>query len=174
VASGSGKARAVQPGLKASAASPCAGCGAAGPDTCERLFELLLAKEYARDLPYGPLHGVTVACFFLQHPEHPKAPREIASLLDLLQEHVEHGSATLPKGVGLKRPSASWRPAVPMGGTMRATIAPPSADGRYGFTIADVAVDGTFPAAEHEKRVEIWARATLEAWPGSADSGAPG
>jgi len=43
----------------------------------------------------------------------------------------------------------------------------------YGFTIADVAVDGTFPAAEHERRVDTWARATLEALAGSGDSRTP-
>ncbi len=60
-----------------------------------------------------------------------------------------------------------------VGGTIRAAVAPPSGRRPYGFTIADVAVDGTFPAAEHEKRVDTWVRAILEAWAGSADSRAP-
>jgi Family of unknown function (DUF5946) len=173
VASDSAKARAVRAGFKAAAPRRCASCGAADQDNCERLFELLLAKEYARDLPFGPLHGVTVACFFAQHPEHPRAPRELASLLALLKDYMDHGSAALRLEAGRERPFAPWQHAVSVGGTMRAAVVPPSGRGPYGFTIADVAVDGTFPAADHEKRVDTWARATLEAWAGSADSPAP-
>jgi hypothetical protein len=173
VASDSAKARAVRAGFKAAAPRRCASCGAADQGNCERLFELLLAKEYARDLPFGPFHGVTVACFFAQHPQHPRAPRELASLLALLRDYMDHGSAALRPEAGQKRPFAPSQHAVSVGGTIRAAVDPPSGRRPYGFTIADVAVDGTFPAPDHEKRVDIWARATLEAWAGSAASPAP-
>jgi Family of unknown function (DUF5946) len=173
VASDSANARDVRAGFKAAAPRRCPSCGAADRDNCERLFELLLAKEYARDLPFGPLHGVTVACFFVQHPEHPRAPRELASLLALLKDYMDHGSAALRPEAGRERPFAPGQHAELVGGTMGAALAPPSDRRPYGFTIADVAVDGTFPAPEHEKRVDTWVRATLEAWAGRADSPAP-
>jgi hypothetical protein len=119
------------------------------------------------------LHGVTVACFFLQHPEHPRAPRDLAALLTLLKDYMDHGSAPLRPEAGRERPFAPWQHAGLGGRTIGAAVAPPSGRTPYGFTIADVAVDGTFPAAEHEKRVDTWARATLEAWARRADSPAP-
>jgi hypothetical protein len=173
VASDTSKANAMRGGSRAAAPVRCTSCGAADRDPCERLFELLLAKEYAHDLPFGPLHGVTVACFFLQHPEHPKAPRELATLAALLKDYIDHGSATLQHEAEREGPSPPRQRAVSAGVTMQAAIAPPSGRRPYGFTIADVAVDGTFPAAEHERRVDTWALATLEAWAGSGDSRAP-
>jgi Family of unknown function (DUF5946) len=173
VASDSAKARAVRAGFKDAASRRCPSCGAADEDNCERLFELLLAKEYARDLPFGPLHGVTVACFFVQHPQHPRAPRDVASLLALLKDYTDHGSAALRPEAGRERPFAPWQHALSEGRTTRAAVVAPSGRRPCGFTIADVAVDGTFPAEEHEKRVDTWVRATLEAWAGSADSRGP-
>ncbi|WP_425461455.1 DUF5946 family protein [Kitasatospora viridis] len=35
---------------------------------------------------------------------------------------------------------------------------------RFSVTIDDVAVDGTFPAAEFAERVRAWAAATVDAW----------
>jgi uncharacterized protein DUF5946 len=105
VASDTSKERAVRVGSKTAAPIHCTSCGAADRDTCERLFELLLAKEYRHDLPFGPLHGVTVACFFLQHPEHPKAPRALATLLALLKDYIDHGSATLQHEAEREGPS---------------------------------------------------------------------
>ena len=32
------------------------------------------------------------------------------------------------------------------------------------MTIADVALDGSFPAEGHEERMRLWATATVRAW----------
>ncbi|MCK1817017.1 DUF5946 family protein [Streptomyces sp. XM4011] len=50
-----------------------------------------------------------------------------------------------------------------LGGVVREGAAPTG----FGVTIADVAVDGSFPAAGYEDRVRAWAGSTLAAW--SAD-----
>ncbi len=55
--------------------NPCPECGApALPLSRQELFERLLVLDYRQEPPWGPLHGVVVACFFLQHPTSPTAP----------------------------------------------------------------------------------------------------
>ena len=53
----------------------CSQCGASTAlFSCTELFERLLALDHSRRRPWGPLHGVAVSCFFLQHPDHQLAP----------------------------------------------------------------------------------------------------
>lgn len=53
--------------------------------TCGELFDRLLALDHSRRQPWGPLHGQAVACYFLQHPHAPRAPRESAPLWAFLE-----------------------------------------------------------------------------------------
>lgn len=47
----------------------CPECGApVSLRSCDDLFQELLALDHSRQAPWGPLHGIVVACFFLQHP----------------------------------------------------------------------------------------------------------
>lgn len=69
---------AVEPNL-------CEECGA--PTTqasCAELFDRLLALDHSRQQPWGALHGEAVACYFAQHPSAPRAPRDVAPLLQRL------------------------------------------------------------------------------------------
>ena len=64
----------------------CEDCGAVVTGmTCGELFDRLLALDHSRRQPWGPLHGQAVACYFLQHPHAPRAPRESAPLWAFLE-----------------------------------------------------------------------------------------
>lgn len=50
----------------------CASCGGltrGGLASCRAAFDELLAFEFVDPAAFGPVHHLTVACFFLQHPE---------------------------------------------------------------------------------------------------------
>ena len=50
----------------------CASCGGVrrgGLASCRAAFDELLALEFVDPAAFGPVHHLTVACFFLQHPE---------------------------------------------------------------------------------------------------------
>lgn len=136
----------------------CPECGAL---SCEELFHTVLALDHSRRPPWGPLHGVTVACFLLQHPSRqPAADR--ARTWTILWTYVTEGLAATNRLTEQARRANSHR--------NRGTQ-PPVADGPSGpppaafdVTIADVAMDGTFPAGGFPERVTAWAEATLTAW----------
>ena len=48
----------------------CAGCGAVQEPgaSCQECFDALLAFEYENPVAFGPVHHLTVASFYLQHP----------------------------------------------------------------------------------------------------------
>ncbi|GIF62102.1 hypothetical protein Ais01nite_01370 [Asanoa ishikariensis] len=147
----------------------CAECGSRqAPLSCDELFERLLALDHSRQPPWGPLHGVVVSCFFLQHPAHRLAPRgrKDAGWAFLLA-YRSGGPAALEAVIHSARRRNSHRshagpelfhPAVPL----PERPAPTS----FGTTIADVAVDGSFPADGYDQRVSAWASATYAAWTG--------
>jgi len=146
----------------------CPECGApASPRSCDDLFQELLALDHSRQAPWGPLHGIAVACFFLQHSSRlPAAARPL--YWALLHAYLRGGlAAAVPMAERARRlnshrrggraPEAGDYPgAPPFPGT-----GPPS---DYATVIADVAVDGSFPAAGHEDRVRSWAADTTSAW----------
>ncbi|MDE3725144.1 DUF5946 family protein [Nocardiopsis sp. N85] len=139
----------------------CARCGAVSGTPCEELFQRLLALDHSRQEPWGPLHGVAVACYRLQHPAS-LAEGTHAFPLELLRTHVEDGAEASRKLTERARRANSHRvrrrehgaPAAP-----RTNV--PSG---FTFTVAEVAVDGGFPAEGHTERVRAWAEATLAAW----------
>lgn len=134
----------------------CAECGAAG--LCAELFQVVLALDHSRQPPWGPLHGVTVACFLLQHPSRlPAADR--ARPLALLDTFLDGGLPAVERFTqGLRR--ANHAGALPKPGGPELGVAPTAFD----VTIDDVAQDGTFPADGFADRVAAWAGATVSAW----------
>lgn len=145
---------------------PCAECGAPmDPRSCDELFQTLLALDHARQAPWGPLHGVSVSCFLLQHPG--RLPTDDGGTAwALLHAYLEGGLDEVNQLVGRARRGNSHRakgspaPAV-RDAALPHRDAPPS---RFSVTIHDVAVDGSFPAPEFTERVKAWAAATVDAW----------
>ena len=71
------------------ARSQCDDCGASWTAlNCAELFDQILALDHSRRQPWGALHGEAVACYFLQHPHAPRAPRVPAPLYDRLERFV--------------------------------------------------------------------------------------
>lgn len=60
--------------------------------TCAELFAELLALDHSRRQPWGALHGEAVACYVLQHPSAPRAPR----VVEPLHERIEGYAGTPP------------------------------------------------------------------------------
>ncbi|MEU4768459.1 DUF5946 family protein [Actinosynnema sp. NPDC023794] len=143
----------------------CSECGAPDrPHSCEELFHVVLALDHSRRAPWGPLHGVTVSCFLLQHPgrlPERDRPRPWATLHVYLDggltavtrfaEAMRRANSRHGSGLG---DVVAGVPVAPLGPTPRA----------FDVTIADVAADGTFPAAGFPERVEAWSAATVAAW----------
>lgn len=138
----------------------CAQCGAVSDTPCEELFQRLLALDHSRQEPWGPLHGVAVACYRLQHPAS-LAEGTHAFPLELLRTHVADGAGASRKLTERARRTNSHRVRRRENTTPAARADVPSG---FAFTVAEVAVDGSFPAGGHPERVRSWARATLAAW----------
>ncbi|PSK96987.1 hypothetical protein CLV30_12475 [Haloactinopolyspora alba] len=131
--------------------SACPQCGGpGGTDRCRALFDQLLALEFGRGEPWGPLHGVTVPAFALQHPGR-FAATDPNAWLTSLHVYVTHG---------LESASRMWTGAAGRGLPVVAGL-PPVARMPHPFTvtIADVAgPDRDFPADGHADRVDRWVR----------------
>lgn len=145
----------------------CAECGSlAGASGCGELFERLLALDYSQRPPWGPLHAVVVACFYLQHPQRSPGPHAGSVRWTIVQQHLAGGLPAVAaftsraRQMNSHRRSGSREP--PVLHEVDLPGAPPPR--AYDTTIADVAVDGTFPARGHEERVAAWAAATVTAW----------
>ena len=156
----------------------CTECGAVAAVPCRELFERLLALDHSRQEPWGPLHGVVVACYRLQHPAALPA-RDRGPALDLIHQYERGGLDALQRWAaharranshrltgGRDRPFGDTRPASTADGSRTRPDTDAATGDSYAVTIADVAVDGTFPAAGHRRRVRSWARATLATWGG--------
>ncbi|MFD3564095.1 DUF5946 family protein [Streptomyces sp. NPDC058686] len=145
---------------------PCPECGAPiDPRSCDELFHALLALDHSRQAPWGPLHGVSVSCFLLQHPSRLPAG-DGATAWALLRAYLEGGLDEVNQLVGHARRGNSHRvkgEPSPVGpdAALPHRDAPRS---RFSVTIQDVAVDGTFPSSEFTQRVKAWAAATVDAW----------
>jgi hypothetical protein len=150
----------------ATGAGLCPECGALmDPRSCDDLFHALLALDHSRQAPWGPLHGVSVSCFLLQHPSR-LSTGDGATSWALLRAYLEGGLDAVNRLTGQARRGNSHRV---RGRPSRVVhdAAPPHRDtppSLFSVTIEDVAVDGTFPAAEFPERVRAWAVATGDAW----------
>ncbi|RCV47686.1 DUF5946 family protein [Marinitenerispora sediminis] len=135
------------------------------PRSCEDLFQKLLALDHSRQPPWGPLHGVSVSCFLLQH--HSRIPAAgAAAPWAILHAYLEGGLDSVNRRTGRARRSNSHRghdnaPVTTLGTAVPATNRPPT---RFRYTITDVAQDGGFPASGFPERVQAWAAATVDAW----------
>ncbi|WP_076970991.1 DUF5946 family protein [Streptomyces sparsogenes] len=145
---------------------PCPECGAPmDPRSCDELFHALLALDHSRQEPWGPLHGVSVSCFLLQHPS--RVPADDGAMAwALLRAYLEGGLGEVNRLVGRARRGNSHRVKGEPSRVSRDAALPhrDALRSRFSVTIKDVAVDGTFPAVEFTQRVEAWAAATVEAW----------
>ncbi len=144
----------------------CPGCGAAdGLTACTELFHRLLALDLSRTEPWGPLHGAVVPAYYLQHPQ--GSPQALDRMLDILQIYLRDGA----DGLNDEAQTASRRNSHRSGAAYAHAfqIVEPGATDRpapvsFRVTIADVAMDGSFPAAGHGERMRAWAAATVEEW----------
>ncbi|MFD5461877.1 DUF5946 family protein [Kitasatospora sp. NPDC127059] len=148
------------------AAEPCAECGARG---CAELFHGLLALDHSRAEPWGPLHGVSVSCFLLQHPG--RLPGDGgAGARGLLRAYLAGGLPAVERLVGRARRANSHRVTGGAGhpgpGPTPEPEPPTAPRGGFAVTIEQVALDRTFPADGFADRVRDWAAATLAAWGG--------
>ncbi|MCP2163928.1 DUF5946 family protein [Goodfellowiella coeruleoviolacea] len=145
----------------------CAECGApARPHSCAELFDTVLALDHSQRPPWGPLHGVTVSCFVLQHPGRLPAPGR-AQPWAVLHAYLAGGQTAVTALAGrMRRANSHHRRGVGLADVWAGVPAPPLGPVPTGFavTITDVALDGTFPAAGFPERVSAWARATVAAW----------
>ena len=140
--------------------SNCEQCGAPGGRAeCGRLFDALLVLEFRWEQPWGPLHGLTVATFSLQHPvDEMWSATSLAGAWASLDVFVHHG---------LGAADYRWRQVVAgrqgMAPTAEtAALGPPAPP--YPMTIVDVAgPDGSFPTEGHLARVTEWATSTYHA-----------
>ncbi|WP_026400446.1 DUF5946 family protein [Actinomadura rifamycini] len=136
----------------------CPECG--GPGPCDDLFQELLALDHSRREPWGPLHGVSVACFVYQHPSRlVSAPPFGWTILDAFLRDGRAGAERVVSG--FRRANSHRRREGPATGARAPSGTPPA---RFAVTIAEVAGDGTFPADGFPDRVREWAAATVEAW----------
>jgi hypothetical protein len=149
----------------------CPQCsGATEPLSCEELFDRLLVLDHQQKPPWGALHAVVVACFFLQHPGHGRAPASGGDVQwAILQHYLVGGPSAVDAFVARARSANSHRRAGRRGAPSLTTAEDPrlpdvAAPQRFGTTIADVAVDGSFPAVRYEDRVRAWAHSTARAY----------
>jgi hypothetical protein len=146
----------------------CPECGApASPRSCDDIFQQLLALDHSRQPPWGPLHGVAVACFFLQHSSRmPRAARPL--YWALLHAYLRGGLGVAAAMTERTRQLNSQRGGghAPQPGDFPG--APPFPETEhprsYAITIADIALNGSFPADGHQERVRSWAAYTISAW----------
>jgi hypothetical protein len=133
----------------------CGGDAAAAP--CAELFLRLLALDHSRAQPWGGLHAVNVACYFLQHPSllaRPQLDAQWAVVMLFLDDGLDALAARTAAAVRRNSHRHGGRHVEASGGR-----APD-----FAVTITDVAVDGTFPAEGFPQRVGRWAAATRSGW----------
>ncbi|GAA1682962.1 DUF5946 family protein [Fodinicola feengrottensis] len=128
--------------------------------TDEELFHALLALDHSRQPPWGPLHGAVVAAYVLQHETATRIPRD-DQRLETLRAFV--GGRLGEFTAGLVRRNSHRRPPSAKRTASAELVGPPRG---FTVTIADVAVDGTFPADGYEDRLRAWATDVLSAWSG--------
>jgi hypothetical protein len=141
----------------------CGGDAAAAP--CAELFLRLLALDHSRAQPWGGLHAVNVACYFLQHPSllaRPQLDAQWAVVMLFLDDGLDALAARTAAAVRRNSHRHGGRHVEASGG--RAGLPPGVPAPDFAVTITDVAVDGTFPAEGFPQRVGRWAAATRSGW----------
>ncbi|MFH8336523.1 DUF5946 family protein [Streptomyces sp. AM6-12] len=145
--------------------TPCPECDAPmEPRSCDELFHALLALDHSRQAPWGPLHAVSVSCFLLQHPS--RLPADHGAMArTLLRAYLEGGLDEVNRLVAHARRGNSHRVQGDRARAVRDAAVPHRDAPRscFSVTIQDVAVDGTFPAAQFTRRVKAWAAAAVDA-----------
>lgn len=146
----------------------CIECGGQGTAGCAELFDRLLALDHSRQPPWGPLHSVAVACYRLQHESAlPLVDR--THMLALAHAYVDGGELSLRAltdritRANSHRARTAGRPMLPEFADFVA-LAEVAAPRVFAYTIADVALDGGFPADGYAERIRAWAEAALAAW----------
>ncbi len=134
----------------------CEDCDATGRyGSCEDLFHMLLALDHQRLAPWGPHHGLNVACYYLQHPS--TAPPNTASGQWSLVEAYRAG--------GLESANQNERQRVAQNRLNLFdpddAIPAPARTRPSHFTIEHLSVDGSFPAEGYEQRMNQWVSAVL-------------
>ncbi len=131
--------------------APCEDCQATGRfGRCDDLFHVLLALDHQRLAPWGPHHGLNVACYYLQHPT--SAPAGTADGQWALVQAYRRGGLEAAQDVERQRVAQNrqgrFRPrdATPAPAPMRPPV----------FTIEHLSVDGSFPAEGYEDRMDRW------------------
>ena len=144
----------------------CSQCGAStGLPSCTDLFERLLALDHSRHRPWGPLHGVAVSCFFLQHPDHQLAPvagNDVSWAI--LHAYLDGGNPALDALTARILRHAGDRERHGQVDLSAQTLPDGPRPTGFAVTIAHVAVDGTFPARGYEDRVHTWCVNTVDTW----------
>ena len=134
------------------AGSRCPECGAAGGGgSCLAQFHALLALDHQRLQPWGRYHGLNVACFLLQHPS-TVTTTVLGGQWEMVAAHLDGGLPALEQ-VQTDRVRRNR-------GTNEGVLrfpAPPVRVREPSVTIADVSVDGTFPAEGYAARMRSWA-----------------
>lgn len=117
---------------------------------CNDLFNLLLSSDHQRLSPWGPHHGLNVACYYLQHSS--VATAKAANGQWALIEAYRRGK--LPA----VNPLESQWVARNRQGRFDPNDAPrvPVRKRRPQFTIEALSVDGTFPAEGYRERTDKW------------------
>ena len=134
-------------------------CGAIDSGLCTERFQQLLALDHSRAAPWGPLHGVAVACYRLQHPS-TLSPGEPAVLLRMVDAYRLEGLSGVERIAQDRRRANSRRGR----GVQTPGDEPVGTPAAFTFTIDDLAVDGTFPAEGYSTRVQAWVESTAVAW----------
>lgn len=161
----------VERGVGVAGVRQCPECGGlVSPRSCDDLFQELLALDHSRRAPWGPLHGIAVACFFLQHSSRmPSAARSL--YWAVLHAYMRDGLAAAgPMAERVRKLNSHRRGgrAPRAGDYPGAPPFPETGPPRdFATTIADVSADGSFPAAGHEERVRRWAADTVGSWQGT-------
>lgn len=130
--------------------------------SCEELFHVVLALDHSRRPPWGPLHGVTVSCFLLQHPGRLR-DRDRARPWATLHTYLDGGLPAVTRLAEAMRRANSHHVGGGISDAVPVASLGPTPEA-FDVTIGDVAVDGTFPAAGFADRVGAWAAATVAAW----------
>ncbi|MFD2795498.1 DUF5946 family protein [Promicromonospora vindobonensis] len=131
----------------------CAECGAGVRlGSCTDLFHGLLALDHQRLQPWGSFHGLNVACYFLQHPSRTSAT-VLGGQWHVVTTFLAGGLAAV-HALGAEMLRANRRKAGPLPTFDPAPVRSVPAV----VTIADLSVDGTFPADGYEARMLEWAR----------------
>lgn len=136
--------------------SLCGDCGATGRfGSCEDLFHTLLALDHQRLAPWGPHHGLNVACYYLQHGS--TTPANTAGGPWALIEAYRIGGLAAVHQVERRKVLQNRRGLLASSEAMRVPARVHPAQ----VTIEHLSVNGSFPAQGYEERMDDWVFSVL-------------